>query len=337
MSARAIRLICFTFLLLCAASAPAQEGHPAKGTWLGYWGPTTTVQSRIVVVFDHDGTTLTGVLNPGPNAVPLKVARLDITPGKPSPGKGVPPVLPIFGVYFEADAKDAKGNPVAIVADPQDAPDANAMASSFGDLRSAMRVGQRALRVTRYPYDANVASRLQDLCKTYDVPLLVGTVLAAAVADRIAVLGQSHVMGYCTIQPQLRFGVTTVAPVVAALAEQAWITCRARRLPAPVKTAVPTAACPIRSHSSWIAGPPFSRMAPATPVPSCKSSLAALTTASTSSSVTSPSHKTSWVPSNCKLMSLFSEVSDMGGFPLQTCRSYQERYTTPWYTLPRSC
>ncbi len=117
MSARAIRLICFMSFLLCAASAPAQEGHPAKGTWLGNWGPTATVQSRIVVVIDHDGKTMSGVLNPGPNAVPLKGARLDITPGKPSPGKGLPPILPIFKVYFEADAKDAKGNPVAIVAE----------------------------------------------------------------------------------------------------------------------------------------------------------------------------------------------------------------------------
>jgi hypothetical protein len=104
-------------VLLGAASAPAQEGHPAKGTWLGHWGPTSTVQSRIVVVIDHDGRTLSGVLNPGKNAAPLKVARLDITPGKPSPGKGVPPILPIFKVYFEVDAKDAKGTPVAIVAE----------------------------------------------------------------------------------------------------------------------------------------------------------------------------------------------------------------------------
>jgi hypothetical protein len=117
MSARACRLICFLSVLLCAPSARAQEGQPAKGTWLGHWGPTLTVQSRIVVVIDHDGKTMSGVLNPGPNAVPLKVARLDITPGKPSPGKGLPPVLPIFKVYFEADAKDANGTPVAIVAD----------------------------------------------------------------------------------------------------------------------------------------------------------------------------------------------------------------------------
>lgn len=117
MSARAFRPICVLSVLLCAASALAQEGHPAKGTWLGHWGPTLTVQSRIVVVFDHDGKTMSGVLNPGPNAVPLKVARLDITPGKPSPGKGAPPILPVFKVYFEADTRDAKGTPVAIVAD----------------------------------------------------------------------------------------------------------------------------------------------------------------------------------------------------------------------------
>jgi hypothetical protein len=117
MSVRSLRLICLMSSLLFAASAPAQEGHPAKGTWVGNWGPTSTVQSRIVVVIDHDGRTMSGVLNPGPNAVPLKVARLDITPGKPSPKRGVPPILPIFKLYFEADAKDAKGNPVAIVAE----------------------------------------------------------------------------------------------------------------------------------------------------------------------------------------------------------------------------
>ena len=117
MSARACRLICFLSVMLYAASALAQEGQPAKGTWLGHWGPTLTVQSRIVLVIDHDGKAMSGVFNPGPNAVPLKVARLDITPGKPSPGKGVPPILPIFKVYFEVDAKDAKGNPVASVAE----------------------------------------------------------------------------------------------------------------------------------------------------------------------------------------------------------------------------
>ncbi len=126
MSARAFRLICLVSVLLAATSVRAQEGHPAKGTWLGHWGPTLTAQSRIVLVVDHDGRTMSGVYQPGPNAVPLKVARLDITPGKPAVGVGrgnsgqapqTPAVLPIFRVHFEIDAKDARGNPVAIVAE----------------------------------------------------------------------------------------------------------------------------------------------------------------------------------------------------------------------------
>jgi len=113
MSASSLRLICLSSFLLCAASAPAQEGHPLRGVWVGYWGPAATAQNRVVVVMDHDGKTVSGVLNPGPNAVPLKVARLDITPGTPSPKQGVPAILPIFKVYFEVDAKDG----VAIVAE----------------------------------------------------------------------------------------------------------------------------------------------------------------------------------------------------------------------------
>jgi hypothetical protein len=126
MSAKAFRLFCLLSVLIAATSVVAQEGHPAKGTWVGHWGPNLTVQSRIVLVIDHDGKAMSGVYQPGPNAVPLKVARLDITPGKPAVGVGrgnsgqapqIPAVLPIFKVHFEIDAKDARGNPVTIVAD----------------------------------------------------------------------------------------------------------------------------------------------------------------------------------------------------------------------------
>jgi hypothetical protein len=120
MSAKTFRLVCLLSVLLAATSAPAQEGHPAKGTWVGYSGPTLTAQSRIVLVIDHDGKTMSGVFQPGPNAVPLKVARLDITPGQPATGgrgNQTPAILPVFKVHFEIDAKDARGNPVAIVAE----------------------------------------------------------------------------------------------------------------------------------------------------------------------------------------------------------------------------
>ena len=120
MAARAFRLICLILVLCAVSSVQAQEGHPAKGTWVGHWGPTLSVQSRIVLVIDHDGKTMSGVYQPGPNAVPLKVARLDITPGKPATAGGgntTPAILPIFKVYLEIDGKDARGNAVAIVAD----------------------------------------------------------------------------------------------------------------------------------------------------------------------------------------------------------------------------
>ena len=114
MFTRPLYLICLLSCLLFAASALAQEGHPAKGTWVGDWGPTPTERTHVVVVMDWDGKALTGFVNPGPNAIPIKTARLDITPGNPS---AKPVVLPVFKVHIEADAKDAKGNPMTIVAD----------------------------------------------------------------------------------------------------------------------------------------------------------------------------------------------------------------------------
>jgi hypothetical protein len=59
-------------------------------------------------------------------------------------------------------------------------------------------------------------------------------------------------------------------------------------LPPVVMTAPPTKVPPIRSHSSWMRGPPFLRIAPATPPPRTSWALAALTIASVSISVMSP-------------------------------------------------
>ena len=115
MSARLLRL-CLLSLVLLAAPVLAQEGHPAKGTWVGYWGPTAT-ENRIVNGMDYDGMNLNGAVNPGANAVPIKLARLDITPGTPPAKPGDIPGEPTFKLHIEADTKDAKGNSITIVAD----------------------------------------------------------------------------------------------------------------------------------------------------------------------------------------------------------------------------
>lgn len=49
-----------------------------------------------------DSKNVTGMINPGPNSMPLKVAALDAAN---------------WTVHFEADGKDQSGNPVHIVAD----------------------------------------------------------------------------------------------------------------------------------------------------------------------------------------------------------------------------
>ena len=93
------RLLCLLLL-----SFVAQEGHPAKGTWVGYWGPTAT-ENRLVIVMDYDGKNISGAVNPGANAVPIKLARLDIIPGKPPAKPTDPPNEPTFKLHIEAEGK----------------------------------------------------------------------------------------------------------------------------------------------------------------------------------------------------------------------------------------
>ena len=90
-----------TFLSL-AGWTFAQEGHPLVGTWSGDWGPTPTHRNQVTIVMNWDGKNVTGVINPGPDAIPMKVVTLDSTK---------------WMVHIEADAKDSSGNPVHFIAD----------------------------------------------------------------------------------------------------------------------------------------------------------------------------------------------------------------------------
>lgn len=64
-------------LAALAAPAFAQVGHPAKGTWLGYWGPVGGVQHRMVLKLDWVERELRGTINPGPRATAITHANLD--------------------------------------------------------------------------------------------------------------------------------------------------------------------------------------------------------------------------------------------------------------------
>lgn len=88
-------------IALGAASALAQEGHPLTGTWSGDWGPGTSQRTHITMVMTWDGKTVSGTINPGPDAVAVPAIALDVTN---------------WTIRFEADAKGASG-PVRISAE----------------------------------------------------------------------------------------------------------------------------------------------------------------------------------------------------------------------------
>ena len=79
MRARALRIVCLPILLTLVFPLFAQEGHPLTGTWTGDWGANATQRSHITLVLKWDGDNVTGVLNPGPDAVQLSNIFVDVT------------------------------------------------------------------------------------------------------------------------------------------------------------------------------------------------------------------------------------------------------------------
>ena len=102
MSGMKIAFLVSTGVLVLMSAAFGQEGHPLVGTWSGDWGPTPTHRNQVTVVMNWDGKSVTGIINPGPDAIPMKVVTLDSAK---------------WTVHIEADAKDSSGNPVHFVAD----------------------------------------------------------------------------------------------------------------------------------------------------------------------------------------------------------------------------
>src|SRR6185436_9250704 len=78
MQRKRLRLVCLLACLAIAIPALAQFGHPLKGSWSGEWRQNSTTEHRILLEFkwegkygvNAEGGTLTGTLNPGPDAAP---------------------------------------------------------------------------------------------------------------------------------------------------------------------------------------------------------------------------------------------------------------------------
>ena len=87
---------------LLALAALAQQGHPLTGTWSGDWGPATTQRNPITLVLNWDGKNVTGLINPGPDAIPITSVFVDVA---------------TWTVRIEAGAKDSSGKAAHISAE----------------------------------------------------------------------------------------------------------------------------------------------------------------------------------------------------------------------------
>lgn len=74
-----------------AVVAGAQEGHPLTGSWHGEWHPSPDQKVPLFVYMKWNSKAIEGAINPGPKAVPLKIANLDASN---------------WTVHFEAETKD---------------------------------------------------------------------------------------------------------------------------------------------------------------------------------------------------------------------------------------
>ncbi len=88
--------------LIAAMTCVAQQGHPLTGTWSGDWGPAASKRTQITVVMNWDGKNVTGLINPGPDAIPIRGVYVDVA---------------TWTVRIEAEGKDSSGKAVPILAE----------------------------------------------------------------------------------------------------------------------------------------------------------------------------------------------------------------------------
>jgi hypothetical protein len=79
MTIRILRLSWVLAAFLVTLPALSQVGHPAKGSWSGYWGPSASDQRRMLLLLDWDNNQINGTINPGRNGVKIERSALDVS------------------------------------------------------------------------------------------------------------------------------------------------------------------------------------------------------------------------------------------------------------------
>lgn len=97
---RLANLLLAAVLIGGGLTASAQEGHPIKGSWIGVWDSNEIHGDDVLVVMDWDGKSITGIINPGTDNIPISSATLDPDD---------------WSVRIEAEADDGSGGKVHYV------------------------------------------------------------------------------------------------------------------------------------------------------------------------------------------------------------------------------
>lgn len=79
MMTKKLRLAFLLAGLAMAVPAVSQVGHPAKGSWSGYWGPSDADQRRMLLLLDWEDGQVGGTINPGRNGVEIDGSSLDVS------------------------------------------------------------------------------------------------------------------------------------------------------------------------------------------------------------------------------------------------------------------
>jgi hypothetical protein len=74
-----LKVAAFLAFAAAATAAVAQVGHPAKGSWSGYWGTSDAAKKRILLLLDWENNEISGIINPGANQIAIDKADLDVS------------------------------------------------------------------------------------------------------------------------------------------------------------------------------------------------------------------------------------------------------------------
>jgi hypothetical protein len=89
MRSRTFYVVCLLISVSALPLLAQRAADPLSGAWSGDWGPTATHRNPVTVELKWDGKALTGIVNPGPQAIPLQKTSFDARTG---------------AVHLEADA-----------------------------------------------------------------------------------------------------------------------------------------------------------------------------------------------------------------------------------------